>query len=276
MKNRNAYVWLAALLVAPRVLADAAAQRHDLHPHEHHPVPLLQRPLPDRPSPPAEAVAAAFPDLGPMPVHGAHAPDWLFQLPRLEWQRGDGEESLAWRAEFWWGGDRDRLRLSSRGERAGGRSEVLKTGLYWQRFVAPWWQTQLGLRQDGGERGQRAWLEAGLQGQTPWFVDLGVRLAVGEGGHAELAIETDYSWRLTRHWLLASDLELTLRSRDDPRAGLARGWSRTEAGLRLHYEVRPELAPYIGLEWTHYPGRSADLRADGERRRLVAGLRFWF
>jgi len=50
--------------------------------------------------------------------------------------------------------------------------------------------------------------------------------------------------------------------------------------LRLHYEIRRELAPYIGVHWEKKLGDTADLARDqGEDTsdlQLVAGFRFWF
>jgi len=48
----------------------------------------------------------------------------------------------------------------------------------------------------------------------------------------------------------------------------------------LRYEIRRELAPYIGIEWVNQYGETADLtRATGRDptdARIVAGIRFWF
>ncbi|WP_367279893.1 copper resistance protein B [uncultured Alcanivorax sp.] len=53
-----------------------------------------------------------------------------------------------------------------------------------------------------------------------------------------------------------------------------------ESGLRLRYEIRRELAPYIGVHWEKQYGDTADsTRAAGgdpEEASLVAGVYFWF
>lgn len=225
------------------------------------------------PAPDADTLAAAFPDLRGVPVHvGAHTA-WKASLNRLEWQQGDGEESLAWRASAWWGGDIDRLRLQSHGSRNDGRSH-LKTGLYWQRLITPWWETRLGLRQDSGTGPLRAWLVTGFEGRTPWFVDAAASLAWGENGHVELALESGHDWRFTQRLLLRADVELRFRNRDDAEAGLSRGFSEAEAGLRLRHEIHRQFAPYVGVEWTLRPGSAGG--HDRESHRLVAGLRVWF
>ncbi|REJ74567.1 MAG: hypothetical protein DWQ36_20695 [Acidobacteria bacterium] len=51
-------------------------------------------------------------------------------------------------------------------------------------------------------------------------------------------------------------------------------------GLRLRHEIRRELAPYVGVEWSRLLSGTADLARDAgaevEATRVVAGLRFWY
>jgi copper resistance protein B len=51
-------------------------------------------------------------------------------------------------------------------------------------------------------------------------------------------------------------------------------------GLRLRYEIRRELAPYLGVRWVGHFGDSADHReAVGEEAHewlLLAGFRAWY
>jgi copper resistance protein B len=55
------------------------------------------------------------------------------------------------------------------------------------------------------------------------------------------------------------------------------GLSDIEAGLRLRYEIRREIAPYIGVHWVRRFGETADLTGgDRSDTRFVAGVRVWF
>ena len=62
--------------------------------------------------------------------------------------------------------------------------------------------------------------------------------------------------------------------------GLGDGLTEWEAGVRLHYLVRPDLRPYVGYSLTALSGRTADIARDvGKKRRksqVLAGLSFWF
>lgn len=66
----------------------------------------------------------------------------------------------------------------------------------------------------------------------------------------------------------------------DRERGIGRGLTSLEAGLRLRYEVRRELAPYVGVAWERkFFGTGDFARAAGRDiggARLVFGLRTWF
>jgi copper resistance protein B len=56
--------------------------------------------------------------------------------------------------------------------------------------------------------------------------------------------------------------------------------STTWVGLRLRYEIRREIAPYIGVSWEKRHGDTAEFaRLAGEAvtdTALVAGIRRWY
>ena len=67
---------------------------------------------------------------------------------------------------------------------------------------------------------------------------------------------------------------------DVPQLGIGSGLERIETGARLRYEIRPELAPYIGMKWERsFGGMARATRGAGERASAVtavAGLRAFF
>ena len=58
------------------------------------------------------------------------------------------------------------------------------------------------------------------------------------------------------------------------------GVSPLDAGLRLRYEIRRELAPYLGLAWLQRWGESAQsprgTGAAGGQLQWLLGVRFWY
>ena len=75
-------------------------------------------------------------------------------------------------------------------------------------------------------------------------------------------------------------VELDLYGRDDPQRGIGSGLSDAELGLRLRYEIRRELAPYVGIVYRQRFGHAADFartqRESAEDLQIVVGLHAWF
>mgnify|MGYP006144074463 CR=1 FL=1 len=233
-------------------------------------------------APSAQEMAAAFPDLGGMQMKDHMGSTSLFfvSADRLEAQREGDETAAVWEAKVGWGGDHDRLWLESSGERVEGESESLETRLYWTRAVSRWWDAAVGLRQDGGEGDPRRWVSVGVQGLAPYFVETQLHLFVGESGRTALAVELEYDARLTQRLILQPVVEVTAYGKEDAANGVGRGLAELEAGLRLRYEVRREIAPYIGVEWSRHLGDTADRVRDagGEvsHSAAVMGVRLWY
>lgn len=85
---------------------------------------------------------------------------------------------------------------------------------------------------------------------------------------------------LTQRLALVPEVEARFYGKDDDDLGVGDGLVAIESGLRLRYEIRRELAPYIGVHWEKQYGDTADsTRAAGggpEEASLVAGVYFWF
>jgi len=238
------------------------------------------RPPPDHvaPPPPAHVMGEMAP-AAMVEVMGMddRAPTALFALDRFE--RAEGG-ALAWSAQARMGGDFDRLHLRTEGERADGRVEHADVEVLWGHAVAPFWDSQLGLRRDVGHGPDRTWAAFGVQGLAPYWFEVSATAYLGQGGRTALRVETDYDLLLTQRLVLQPRLELNAYGRDDPARGIGAGLSDASAGLRLRYEIRRELAPYVGIEWTRRFGATADFaRAAGDDVRdvrWVVGLRAWF
>ena len=88
--------------------------------------------------------------------------------------------------------------------------------------------------------------------------------------------DVSYDLLLTQRLVLQPQIEADVYGKDDPARRIGSGLSDIEAGLRLRYEVRRELAPYIGVHWVRRFGETADLAGDDSETRFVAGVRVWF
>jgi copper resistance protein B len=197
----------------------------------------------------------------------------------LEWQREDDADVLAWDAHAWIGGDYNKLWLKTEGEDAFGETEA-RNELLWDRIVGRWWSAQVGVRQDMLETKDRTWFAVGIQGLAPQWFEIDATLYLGGQGRTALRTSVEYELLLTQRLILQPQLEVNLYGADDPDNGIGSGLSDAEVGVRLRYEIRRKLAPYVGIEWSKAFGKTADFAREANRAaddvRIVAGLRMWF
>ncbi|MBV2131611.1 copper resistance protein B [Pseudomonas sp. MAP12] len=223
--------------------------------------------------------AAAFPDLPPHAMHQGGI-NYLFLADRLEWQDADEGSALAWDFSGWVGGNIDRLAFRSEGERLDGHTEEAELQLLWSHAIGPWWETVAGVRQDFKPGSPQTWAAFGVQGMPLYGLETEATAFLGEGGQSAARLNAEYDILLTNRLILQPVAEANLYGRNDDERGVGSGFSDAQLGLRLRYEIRREFAPYIGVNWTHAYGNTADLlREDGEdvsEARLVAGIRLWF
>lgn len=199
---------------------------------------------------------------------------------RLEYIDAGAQGALGWSLRADYGGDVDRVQLRSEGERTDGRTAHGDVELLWSRAVAPYWNSQLGVRHDVGEGADRSWVAFGVQGLAPYWLEVAATAYVGTHGRTALRLDAEYEAPLTQRWVLQPRIELDAYGKDDPAARTGSGLADAAFGLRLRYEFTRGFAPYVGVEWARRFGRSADYaRADGDDAddvRWVAGLRLMF
>jgi copper resistance protein B len=201
-------------------------------------------------------------------------------LDRLEWRDGSDGAQYAWDANAWYGGDFHKLWLESEGERSADSTHHSRLEAGWERIVSRWWSVRAGLRHDGGEGPSREWLGAGVMGLAPGFVETEAVLYLAEHGRTALRLKLERDFLFTQRLVLQPELELDAYGEEDAEKLIGAGLSELSLGLRLRYELRREIAPYLGIAWTWRFGDSADLaEAAGEESSEVtalAGLRAWF
>lgn len=201
----------------------------------------------------------------------------LNQLEAFHGKDGNGQR---WDAEGWYGNDYDKLWWRTEGERTGGALESGDLDVLWSHAVAPFWNTQLGVRGDAGRGPDRTWAAFGIQGLTPYWFEAEATAYVGPGGRTAARVRAEYELLLTQRLILQPEVEANLYGRSDPARGQGAGLSDIGLGLRLRYEIRREFAPYVGVVWLRRFGGTADFaRTGGEGildRQWVAGFRIWF
>jgi copper resistance protein B len=184
----------------------------------------------------------------------------------------------------WIGGAERRLWLKADGSAATiGREQHVEYQALYGRLVSPWWDAQLGLRADvrNGPAGDASRVGAviGLQGLAPQWFELEPSVFVTTGGNVSFDFTGSYDLFVTQRLVVQPRLESTVALREEAEFGIGSGLSSAAFGVRARYELRREIAPYLGVVWERGFGRSAELaRLAGDAvsgTYLVAGLRLW-
>jgi copper resistance protein B len=201
-------------------------------------------------------------------------------VDRLESQISDSGAGITYDAQAWYGKTYDRLVLRVEGRGSHDDIDDARNEILWGHALTPFWDSHLGLRYDAGIGTDRPWFAFGFQGLAPYWIYVEATGYIGEEGRAAFRLETEYDILLSQKLYLQPRLEVNIYSQNDKSRAVSAGLSDIEAGVRLHYEIVREFAPYVGVEWDARFGTAADaMAAQGvstEVLQLVAGVKFWF
>jgi copper resistance protein B len=171
------------------------------------------------------------------------------------------------------------LKAESEGE-LGDQAHNIEIQALYSRAISPFFDARFGIRHDVRPNPARSHLVVGLQGLLPFVFEVDAALFLSDEGDLSGRVETEYDLQVTQRLILQPRIELDLAAQATPEFGIGSGVSSIEAGMRLRYEIRRELAPYVGIAWNRKLGDTADFaRVAGEDRRnlqVVLGTRFWF
>ena len=196
-------------------------------------------------------------------------------IDRAEVGLQDGRDGYRWEGEGWFGGDVDRLVVSSEGGGTfGGRVDRAEVQALYSRAIDPYFNLQAGIRQDIGRGPSPTYATVALSGLAPYWFDVEGALFVSTRGDVLARIEGSYDQRLSQRLILQPRAEMNLAAQKGA------GPTDVELGLRLRYEIAREFAPYVGVSWERQLGRSARLARvagdDVSSAGIVLGIRAWF
>lgn len=198
-----------------------------------------------------------------------------------EFQAHRGRDGYRWDGEAFYGGDINRLWVKSEGE--GELRRGLDSGevqLLYSRAIDPYFNLQVGVRQDIGPAPRRTYATIGFEGLAPGMFEVEGALFLSNKGDLIGRVEGYYDQRITQRLILQPRVEVNFSAQDIPENAIGSGISNVELGARLRYEFSRQFAPYIGVSYYRKLGDTARLaRAAGEdihATSFVAGVRFWF
>ena len=193
----------------------------------------------------------------------------------------DGEDSYVWDVQGWYGGDIDKFWFKTEGggdiDDSPGEIEVQTL---WSHAIHPWFDFQAGARLDFESGFERSHLALGVQGLAPYSFEVDAAAFISDDGDVSARFEGEYDVWLTQRLVLQPRLELELHAQDIPERSIGSGLSSGEIGVRLHYQIVREFAPYLGVEYERLFSGTADAaqRAgeDVGGWSVVVGVRTWF
>ena len=201
-------------------------------------------------------------------------------IDQLETRITNGDDPVVLEAKAWVGTDLNKLVIKASAEQVKTNLEELELQAVYSRAIDPYWDFQVGLRQDQKPTPVRNWLALGFAGVAPYWFDIDSTLFIGESNQVALRLKAEYEVMITQKWVLSPELEVNLYSKDDAETGAGSGLANTQLGLRLRYEVKREFAPYIGINWNKMYGNTANFAKNAgshvESSQIVAGIRAWF
>lgn len=186
--------------------------------------------------------------------------------------RGQSGSAQSLAVDGWVGGDFNRLWYQLDTERRGGRTEAAELQLLYGRYIAPFWDAQIGLRRDERPDG-RNYLALGVRGLAPYAFDVDLKLFVRDDGKVFARTRFENEFLITNRFIVTPSLGVEW-SASDIDATVRRGAYQADVGVQARYEFNRRVAPYMSLSRTLYPRAQSGGEAAATQWR--AGLRVLF
>lgn len=207
----------------------------------------------------------------------AHEMPEFFQATHLEADVGKtGDETIgSWDFDGWMGSDLNRLAWKTEGEIKDSDVEDAEAQLLYSRYVAPFWDFQIGMRHDFEPRA-RNYFSIGMRGLAPYGFDIDVAAFVRSDGKLFARTDVEYELLFTNRLIVSpyafADWAASSSEEDDIKGGLY----SLEFGVNARYEFARTFAPYIEIARIEHPG--ADDHEDSDENYTIArlGLRLLF
>jgi copper resistance protein B len=233
------------------------------------------------------AIAQEYPPSGAPAAWGPPIDDsrtyTFMQVDRSELRFGKGDPRYLLDSQGWIGTDTNKLWVKAEAEGQFGAGRGLEQaemqGLY-SRMITSFFDVQAGIRQDVGPGPSPTYAVVGLQGLAPYWFEVDSALFLSDNGNLTARVEVEYDILFTQRLIGQPRLEVNLAAQNVARLGIGSGLGTIELGFRLRYELRREVAPYIGVSWEQALGDTADFRrAAGDQASVTSflvGIRLWF
>lgn len=221
-----------------------------------------------------------------VPAQPAEAPTRhrSFIAEQLDLRRDGSDFAVAWDATAHAGDGQRGLWLRADGEHTSGGDTSSRLELAWGHALGHRTTLLVGARHDSGTLPSRSYALLGLQSRPGGALEWDLTGYLGDGSqradvHAGVRTQARYTWQLGDRWSLRGRAEFEYWNEDHERfaAGTGSGPCELRAGLRLGYAAGRRVTWYVGGEWLHQLGDTAELTlhdgSDPQTLGFVAGVR---
>ena len=206
-------------------------------------------------------------------------------IDQLEYRDGNNTSLNRWDIQGWRGSDYKKLWIKFEGEDDNSTSEgeFEVQALYSKAFSA-FWDAQFGARYDRaygrGVSDDRYFGVMGIQGLAPYWFEVEAATFIDKDANFSARIVVSYDLLLTQRLIFQPRFEVNASANDIAELGIGQGINDVQFDLRLRYEIKREIAPYIGITWQKQYGDTAAYNQlegnSSEFTELVLGVRIWF
>ena len=177
----------------------------------------------------------------------------FFMTDRLEFYNVDGNP-LILDAQGYIGKDLRKFWFEVEGEAmtTEKEGEIELEGLYsWA--ISPFFDMRAGIRYDIAyhreETRSRAFAVIGVQGLAPYLFEIDGNLFISQDGDVSAEVEGEYDFPITQRLWGQPRVATSVAVQEVPQWGVGSGFKDIQLGFRLRYEIKRELAPYVGISW---------------------------
>ena len=197
-----------------------------------------------------------------------------------------GHDDYRWDVEGWYGGDYNRLWFKSEGQKdtAFKADFDVDFQLLYGRFIQKYYDFQIGPRVETqtfrGRNVTRGLGVIGIEGLVPYNFEFESALFIDQNGAVSARLSLTKDMLLTQQLVLQTRFETNAAVQRVEEFTTGSGLNNLEFGVRLRYEIRREVAPYVGISLDRSFGETATLvRQEGgnpSQIRFAVGVRAWF
>ncbi len=233
-----------------------------------------------------DAAAKPAPESWGPPIHDNAVYSYtLFEL--FEYRFSDtGRDQIGWDTQGWIGNDDHKFWWKAEGDvilDGADEGDADLQALY-AKPISAFWYLQAGVRYEQswepGSTDERFSAALGVQGFAPYKFDVEPTLYLTDDGDLLAQFTASYDLYLTQRIVLQPRIELNASAQDLPGSNLGAGVNNIDFDLRLRYEFRRELAPYVGVRYGRLTGETAGIvrRSGGDDNDLfwLFGVRIAF